>query len=299
MNTITDSTNRKLSNYAKKLVKSGEILELFEYAKPIWLGYEREKPPEGLYLPSDGRYRNKSMHRARTNLMRSINANIDQYFNTETGEVYPYSYFVATFKDNVQDLTEANYKAKKFIQRLNYHVYGRKCAGLKYSNVPEFQERGAIHYNIIFYNLPFVWIHEDAKKKNPHLRSEYDFTIAELWPHGSISIEAKKLYNVGAYMTKVMGYMTKGFGDERLIGEKSHFSSRGLLKPQVINDPQEIAEIINAVPAAAYSYTKLYENEYIGQVRYTQYNLRSVKITNEKLVMRSYLRHHDYYGHEK
>ncbi|WP_452176556.1 rolling circle replication-associated protein, partial [Kordiimonas lipolytica] len=66
----------------------------------------------------------------------------------------------------MKDVKESNYNFKKFIQRLNYKMDLK----LKYSCVVEFQKRGAVHYHLLAYNLPFI---ENSK-------------LAEIWGHGFV-----------------------------------------------------------------------------------------------------------------
>lgn len=106
---------------------------------------------------------------------------------------------------------------------------------LKYISIWERQQRGAIHYHVILFNLPFI----DAKK------------IEEIWRNGFIRInlieEDKK--EKGKKQSKkkskkkqdkkasgiVSGYLTKYFIkdiDERVREKKAYFYSRNLEKPK-------------------------------------------------------------------
>lgn len=54
------------------------------------------------------------------------------------------------------DISHTNYEFNKFIKRLNFYLYSTKKQQLKYLAVWEKQKRGAIHYHIIFFDLPFI-----------------------------------------------------------------------------------------------------------------------------------------------
>ena len=105
---------------------------------------------------------------------------------------------------------------------------------LKYISIWERQQRGAIHYHVILFNLPFI----DAKK------------IEEIWGNGFIRInlieddkddkkekgkkQSKKKQNKKASGI-VSGYLTKYFIkdiDERVREKKAYFYSRNLEKPK-------------------------------------------------------------------
>ena len=105
---------------------------------------------------------------------------------------------------------------------------------LKYISIWERQQRGAIHYHVILFNLPFI----DAKK------------IEEIWRNGFIRInlieddkddkkekgkkKSKKKQDKKASGI-VSGYLTKYFIkdiDERVREKKAYFYSRNLEKPK-------------------------------------------------------------------
>ncbi|WP_425379386.1 rolling circle replication-associated protein [Spiroplasma endosymbiont of Stenodema calcarata] len=52
---------------------------------------------------------------------------------------------IITFKQNINDVIEANKYFKKWIQKLQYRYGG----DFKYVRVYEYQRRGAIHYHLI------------------------------------------------------------------------------------------------------------------------------------------------------
>lgn len=119
---------------------------------------------------------------------------------------------------------------------------------LKYISIWERQERGAIHYHVIMFNLPFV----EAKK------------LEEIWKNGFIKInlikdEDKATGSVSTYLTK---YFVKDIA-ERVREKKAYFSSRNLEKPkewkQRLTD-DEINEIL------VNDKDILYQKEFDGKV---------------------------------
>jgi hypothetical protein len=157
----------------------------------------------------------------------------------------------------------ANYEFEKFIKRLNYLVFGNKKANLKYNAVVEFQERGAIHYHVIIYNIPYV---------------KHDI-IEKTWGNGFVWInKIDDIENVGAYVSEYLGQAEKGQGhdieDDRLQGKKSYFSSRGLYKPIEITDKKIVETVAAALPIENLTYAADFENEHLGNITYKQYNLK-------------------------
>ena len=246
----------------KKIIYSGDVIEVYEYDKGYLKGYENNNADTG--RKSDYKSENYEEHRkqvlqrAKKNLRRLINANVGQY-----GKEFTAKFLTLTFKDNVKDLDKANYEFKKFIQRLNYYCFGVKKNNLKYTCVVEFQKRGAIHYHVIIYNMPYL-------KAND---------IANVWGNGFIKInKIDDIDNVGAYVAEYLGNAEKGQGkdvlDDRLQGKKSYFSSRGLFKPLEITDKKKVEQVAAALPLENLTYTANFENEHLGNITYKQYNLK-------------------------
>jgi len=242
-----------LYHYDGKVIVSGNVIEVFEYSKGVFKGFTNEN---GRRVNGDitdeqkAENRERSLKRARKEFMRIVNANIGCY-----GDIRP-KFVSFTFADNIKDLKEANRIWSKFIKRLNYRGYGRKCSELQYGAVPEFQERGAVHYHVIFFNLPYIDNEE----------------LAEIWGQGFIKINAiDDIKNVGAYVCK---YMTSSFDDERLMGQKAYFFSRGVRRPKEIYlDYEDLEMIKRSLPVKARVYGAEFNNDFLGVVKYEQYNL--------------------------
>ena len=125
-------------------------------------------------------------------------------------------FMTLTFKDNIEDITYTNCEFNKFIKRLNFSVYKTKKQQLKYLAVWEKQKRGAIHYHIIFFDLPYI--------KNKELQ--------EIWGHGFIKInkiDVDSKENRGRYVSK---YFSKDI-DDKNYKQKAFFKSQNLKLPIV------------------------------------------------------------------
>jgi len=242
--------------YKAKKIVAGNIIELYEYEKEVRTGKDNEmdKPVgrkgKGLDWLLKEKNRADALQRAKKTLRRLINANVDAWSEKA-------KFFTLTFRDNVKDIKWANCEFKKFRQRLSRHIWGRnKPNELRYVAVIEFQERGAVHYHVITFNMPYV----------PSVELE------SIWGHGFVKINAiDDVDNVGAYVTK---YMTKDNDDERLREEKCYFSSRGLLKPvEEIVEEKDLTALREALSPVKH-YECSFLNEHLGNITYEQYNLK-------------------------
>jgi hypothetical protein len=132
-------------------------------------------------------------------------------------------FLTLTYAENIQELSKTNPDFTLFTQRIR-ETYG----DMQYIAVPEFQERGAVHYHALYFNLPFM---QDFKSE-----------MARLWPHGSTKIEAVRSMNaMPRYISK---YMTKSLSDIRTSGRRSFFTSRNLHRPIVVHNQERADEII-------------------------------------------------------
>lgn len=251
---------KKIEYVGKRVIVSGNIVEVFIYQRPYVRGYglnEAEKASRAHKFDfdggPDGDSRERALNRARTNLRRLVNANYGQY-----GSEFTAKFVTLTFGPNITDLKMANYEYTKFVKRLNYRMFDTKKANLRYTAVVHFQKRGAVHYHVIFYNLPYL----KAKE------------LESLWGNGFVKInKIDHVDNVGAYVCK---YMTKEADDERLRGNKCYFSSRSLFRPNEITDKEMVETVAAALPVESLVYSSTFENEYLGLITYEQYNLNAI-----------------------
>ncbi len=250
--------------------------------------------------------RRKTLNADKNKIQDLINTNVNSY--TLKGKIISPKFLTLTFKDNVQDLSYSNNHFKNYIKRLNHMIKKKykNYEGLKYVCVIEFQKRGAIHYHVLFFNMPFI--HQSILKEKWGLGSVYiegfvknnkkvNFTYSKKNKCFKTSGEVVK--NVGAYITKTMNYMLKNVDDCRLRGQKCYLVSRGLKKPQVIdlND----CEVKKEVRAFGYTLTSnelvfinAYDNEYVGMCLCREYNInilkdKSFKFKNLELEHESYI----------
>lgn len=123
------------------------------------------------------------------------------------------TFLTLTFKENIQDIERANREFTLFIKRLKRYLKNQQ---LKYIATWELQERGAIHYHLVLFSVPYI--------KNDKL--------FEIWGNGFIKInkikETVKTEAVGVYITK---YFVKDL-EKKANQKKAYFCSRNLIKPK-------------------------------------------------------------------
>jgi hypothetical protein len=202
--------------YDRKIIQYGNYFDLIEYSSSIYL-YDSQRT----YFEKTNtktKRRQDSLSRTRNSVTRIIQCNIDD-------DPTQVPVFVTlTFKDNIKDVQTANYHFKKFTQRLKYHI-GKSP---KYLAVVEFQKRGAVHYHIVYFNLPYI---DKSKFEN-------------IWSHGFSRIEVpQNIKDVTRYVGK---YMQKELIDKRLVGQKAYFTSRGILRPIHTFDPDIIDRVLSS-----------------------------------------------------
>jgi len=237
-----------VKSYKSKVVISGDIVEIYEYSNPILEGYdikEFHNVGRDNTASEDDKLinREKVYSRAKRDVRRVINANIGEF-----------SKFVTlTFAENITDIRIASYEFKKFKQRLEDYVSHK----LQYLAVVEFQKRGAIHYHVLMFNLPYIKSNE----------------LKRIWGNGFIKInKISEVDNVGAYVCK---YMTKT-DDDRLLGEKMWFRSRGLEEPTEIKEKERVDNLAIALPSSALCFENVFTSEF-NSVSYKQYNMKLLK----------------------
>jgi hypothetical protein len=271
-----------VAKFKNKVITSGNMIEIIRYEKLIKTGDDRKQKksetPDWIIeemkgvkeKESEESIQKRNGKRARMNLMRLAEANARHQWKDHEGKHARLKFMTLTYKANVTDLEKANKDFEKFTKRLTYHVSGEKKAFLKYLAVVEFQERGAIHYHVLFFNLPYIDVKEIAKV--------WGFGDGE---KGGVKInECKNVDNIGAYLIKYMG-KTMDQADAKTRRDKDkkrYFSSRGLIKPEVkyYRNEEELAQLeAELARHEVYAFTS--ENDYLGTVNYKQYNTKRLK----------------------
>lgn len=219
---------------SKVVVYGNGDIELIKYSAPYVCGSPSKSVSCSPSVPkTEGEKEIDKQENKKRSLYRSLKK-VHGIVRSNHGQYGQYSKFITlTFADNVTDFEVANKEFNNFVDRLNYHVYGYKCRKLVYLGVREPQERGAIHYHVIFFNLPYL------KKE----------VLDNLWREGSNNISAinNSLEGVGDVASYVTKYMSKSFyGEIEKKGskkksfyfdfevwgnKKAYFTSRNIKRP--------------------------------------------------------------------
>jgi len=247
----------------RKLVVSGRMAEFYDYEMPVAYGYSRSEGgskgrgvvkelSEGQVLEEDL----SPVWRAKRMVRRIVEANARQWYRQDGSAFIPL-FFTLTFAENENDEAEANRKFTLGMERFNYAWRQIIQGGLKYVAVPERQDRGALHYHIILFNVPFI----------PMLKEQ----LLQIWGVGFTNYRKVSNNKVARYLTKYMG---KDMGADRNLNGKRYFTSRGLLKPREVMDDDLVAQIEASVPFKFLDWTsKPIPHKRFGTIVYRRYLL--------------------------
>lgn len=245
------------------LVISGSVIELYSYYEPVRidpLPQSSRRFPIHDHISKKERREDSSVYRSRKRLKRLLNANTGVHLK-KSGKPYMPIFITFTFEENVTEVDQANYAFTKFIQRFTYFIFGEKRNHLKYVVAIEFQERGAVHYHAIFFNLPF--------------RKDMKLTVEKLWGEGYTKVKA--IYKINDLGNYIMKYITKEQFDSRLVGKKCYFSSRNLFKSIEIKDMEKIQAFMHFVKPGEKVYEKSIDSpEYGPGYLYQKYNIQDL-----------------------
>lgn len=213
---------------------------------------QRERIEKGQFEKEDNRRR--AGNRARSHVFNIISTNA-WFWKDQKDLAYNPKFLTLTFGENISNVEEANLLHTKFIKKFNYKIFQKKKIELKYVSVIEFQKRGAIHYHMVLFNIPYIL-------------SE---SVFKVWGHGYIKIKKVNEHkNVARYLTK---YMSKNNYDERLISKKRYFCSHGLLKPIEIKREVDVLQLYQKMPKEYLSSEIAYVSQYHGEVKVISFDL--------------------------
>lgn len=183
----------------RSLLIAGNHAEYIIYKTPKYTHYGQPPPPRRNNEKSEN-----SLSRTRIRLYRLVSSNLDY-----CDGLHP-TFCTLTYARNESNRKVASRELRLYHLRLSYHT-GKH---IRYIAIPEFQKRGAIHYHIIYFNLPFVPVEVLAKK---------------IWGNGNVDIHClDQVRNTSAYAAK---YITKETLDARHKGHRILITSRGLRQP--------------------------------------------------------------------
>ncbi len=243
---------------------SGNTLEFYEYEKPIFYNFTISRREESNHNEqkkdkddNQESSRDRSRQRSKKMIKRLVYSNFGMWHNA-INKPYVSKSLTLTFRDNILTPKEGNPRFTLFVKRLNYILFKSKKSIIQYLVVIEFQpESGRVHYHALLFNLPYIKRIIDV--------------FNQTWDQGYLWI--KKTGNERKTANYITKYITKE-NDDRLIGEKSYFRSRGLKHPIVCLNENFLLQVRNVFTSLTPLYKNSFENEYTGKTNYFMYNIQ-------------------------
>lgn len=256
---------------------AGKHVTLKRLSKDKFFNYQVKNPPASA---SKGQSENtrenflKSIIRARKRVFDIIACNVNAVPDLR-GEFQRPKFWTLTFAENVTDLETANEEFTKFNKRLSWHLYGIRKNVLKYICIPEFQKRGAVHFHILYFNLPYI----EQKK------------FQKIWGKGFTFVKSvSKKEDIVDFASYVAKYINKEnskgednydiYLEKDMLNKKRYFCSRGLNKPEIykLDIDKELYDSLVVMLQDFHSFNAEYENEFIGDVQVNSYEVEDSKV---------------------
>lgn len=237
--------HKKIGFTKNKLIKSGEMFEVYVYEKAVRYGSTGKKRVSTQRKKSS----RSEEHRARNIVRAGFTLKRLAFLNFSEND----KFITLTFNNeqifDINNLRECLPFYQKFLRRLRI-----KYKKLKFITVPEFQKRGAVHYHVLC-NIPNVYQEEMHK----------------LWPYGFSKVLAvESTTHLAFYLSK---YLRKRFDDPRKQGHRLFYTSRGLERPKILYGPyaEAITNKLKRDHSNDVQYETNYETEHNGTVEYKQF----------------------------
>jgi len=223
-----------------KIIQSGDLVEEWVYERvPAVETRDTKKPRRKSLFPTERRA--DSILRCKDAFKRLVRANLSRQGG------YP-----ALMTVNMREIVDISV-GYAFYTQFSKNLRRRFGDHVSLLSVPEFQQRGALHFHTLIWGLPpslpcrfsksFYWDkvgkkhrrHVCPKKRNCERKLR---TLSRFWPHGFLDIvETDGSPRLSTYLSK---YMSKAMHDERLVGKRAYTSSGELLRPVSLNRPAHI-----------------------------------------------------------
>lgn len=244
----------------RKLIQSGNLTELYEYERepqrvvPRKNKRGRVAPWGTSQLTEAGladwlqKRRVSSINRCRESFRRLVRANLSK----------PPPVLLTLTMLDIVDLRTAYRCYHEFGQRMR-----RTCGvGPSWIAVPEFQKRGAVHFHVLIWDLPYELIESEADTRR----------IQNLWRYGYVDlVPTDGSPKLSSYLAK---YMSKAMQDSRLLGKKAYSASRNILRPVSLNTPTSVDFACadwGITPEKKPDIDREYETQWLGKCRYRAY----------------------------
>jgi len=284
----------------QKIIKSGNIIELYEYEKPIpeinWRANQKRKISR--YFSRLKTEKRKKLNKDDRKFKVPLFANIVRQgksfrrivSSNLTGSNAPV-FITLTFVELVS-IDKGRKKLRDFFERL------RKDCGenVRYIGVPEYQKRGALHYHflvwglrddLVFHEVPWVVrlnqkagvlkrFLEWCKLKDLNAtESRGDRKIQNFWGYGYVDlIPTDGSLKLASYFAK---YMQKAMRDEKIGRGKAYNCSRNIMRPvstsskAIIAFSKELWDIDLSTETPLRE--KVFDTQWLGKGRYKLFKI--------------------------
>jgi len=235
-----------------KSIFTGQTLEVYRFEKAPRVAARKPRkskdPSGGHNITPERRFDN--IRRVRRGFLRLVQTNL-------SANGAP-SFATLTFATN-STLDPSIQCFREFVKILRKELGD----GISYIAVPEFQKRGATHFHVLFWG-----IREELIKNERHTRY-----LQAIWARGYVDIiPTDGSPKLAGYMAK---YMQKAMFDDRLLGRRSYYPSRNLMRPMlyktalVAHYPKEVLGVDIELLTE-----KTFSTEWLGQGNYQVYKVK-------------------------
>lgn len=226
----------------KKIIVSGSIIECYDFS-------------DGVFMMADSKSSGYGLN-SRDNLRRLITSNLYRWRAVNDKAFLP---LFLTLTYRVQDITVVSARQQYRLFMTRFARYRKKldCGVNKYVAVMEMTKKGVPHWHLVFFNLPFI----------PNI---YD-TIRDLWGQGHIIVKPIK----GSPVRSAF-YMAKYLSKQKQKGIRSYLASRGLLRPIVFYNDNQINLINNSIATRDFDLVSEYSypSMMVGEIYYRMYEVK-------------------------
>ena len=275
---ITPTIYDKPKLYNCKIVECGSFIQVYYYANSRIKNLNKEDNVDLSLKKIDievetsnktkskkftNHIEDKNITRSKLQCQRIAKANME-YWET---------FITLTFADNVTDIDVANKRFRYFVDKIR-----RIKKDFRYICVPEYQERGAVHYHL----LTNISINDKLmyeQKDNPK------FKHIKYWSEGFTRVD-----NIKGDIKKIIGYISKYMtkdADDRLFGRRRFFYSQNCLVPKISYIDSIEKKDLDFLNKKIQDKELIYQNEYLNiydktTVQYLEYQLSDSIVSQSK-----------------
>jgi len=201
----------------------------------------------------------------------------------------------------MSDIKRANKELTKFIKRLSYYHTGQNTNDLKYIAIPELQKRGAWHFHIIFFNLPYTPWGDMVHGYDKYNKKGELMEMGPLWGMGTVGIEAVKESSNGKIASYVTKYLSKSYeikedGEierdlekEKDLADFNNYKELGLHNMKRYSTSKGLKKAINI-------FIDLQENEYLDILSLLDWLEESKPLSKEGQRLKTYRYENEFRG---